>query len=183
MTLFLLVLAVVLLLAILAILLSGWPGRERRALEDLGRELRRELAQSRTDTVQLLHAMKIELEESLREAVEEEVASLAAAGRKRASSVRRSPAPRRALGAFPPSAPSGRVSGTEAAVVSEEAEEWPVPEEESGQLRLFAEDPRPDLAPLEEAPVPEPVAATLPQAPPEEEMIRVYAAADLPDVD
>ena len=56
---------IVLLLGILALLLIGWPGRELKEIEKIGRELRRELAQQRADSIQLLHAMRIELEECL----------------------------------------------------------------------------------------------------------------------
>ncbi|MEI7707562.1 MAG: hypothetical protein WCI90_04775 [Chlorobium sp.] len=71
----LLIVIVVLLVGVLALMLSGWPGRERKEIEKTGRELRRELAQHRADSVQLLHAMRMELEESVRETLEQEFAS------------------------------------------------------------------------------------------------------------
>jgi FtsZ-interacting cell division protein ZipA len=80
MTTVLLIAIVVLLLAILALLVTGWPGRERKEIEEIGRELRRELAQQRADSVQLLHAMRIELDESLRETLEQKLDSLATFG-------------------------------------------------------------------------------------------------------
>ena len=71
----LLIVIVVLLVGVLALMLTGWPGRERKEIEKTGRELRRELAQHRADSVQLLHAMRMELEESVRETLEQEFAS------------------------------------------------------------------------------------------------------------
>ncbi|TCD48599.1 hypothetical protein [Chlorobium sp. N1] len=182
MILVLLILAVVLLSLILLMMLSGWPGRERRALDEMGRQIYRELAEHRSETVQLLHAMKIELEESLREAVEEEVGSFAPAGPKRVAALRRAPAPRRAVKLPPqPAISSGNEGAGSPASVAEEAGPWPSSVEQSGQLQLFEEDRLPSAAPSpRESPTapPEP-----PSLPPEEEMVRVYAADDLPDVD
>jgi len=72
----LLIVIVVLLIGVLALMLTGWPGRERQEIEKTGRELRRELAQHRADSVQFLHAMRIELEESVRDTLEQEFASI-----------------------------------------------------------------------------------------------------------
>jgi HAMP domain-containing protein len=77
MTTVLLIVIVILLLAVLALLLSGWPGRELKEIEEIGRELRRELAQQRADSVQLLHSMRIELDDSLRETLEQKLDSIA----------------------------------------------------------------------------------------------------------
>ena len=71
----LLIVIVLLLISVLALMLTGWPGRERKEIEKTGRELRRELAQHRSDSIQLLHAMRMELEESVRETLEQEFAS------------------------------------------------------------------------------------------------------------
>ncbi len=71
----LLIVVVILLIGVLALMLIGWPGRERKEMEKTGRELRRELAQHRADSIQLLHAMRMELEESVRETLEQEFAS------------------------------------------------------------------------------------------------------------
>jgi hypothetical protein len=62
-------------------MLIGWPGRERKEIEKTGRELRRELAQHRADSVQLFHAMRIELEESVRETLEQQFESIDAMNR------------------------------------------------------------------------------------------------------
>ena len=70
MTTVLLIVIVVLLLIVLALLFTGWPGREQKEIEEIGRELRRELAQQRADSVQFFHAMRMELDDSLRETLE-----------------------------------------------------------------------------------------------------------------
>lgn len=71
----LLILIVVLLIGLVAMMLIGWPGREKKEIEKTGRELRRELAQHRADSIQLLHAMRIDLEESIRESLERQFES------------------------------------------------------------------------------------------------------------
>jgi FtsZ-interacting cell division protein ZipA len=78
MTTVLLIAIVVLLVALLALQLTGWPGRAEKEIRETGRELRRELAQQRADSVQLLHAMRIELDESLRETLEQKLDAVAA---------------------------------------------------------------------------------------------------------
>ncbi|NTW69101.1 MAG: hypothetical protein HGB23_04555 [Chlorobiaceae bacterium] len=67
---------VLLLVAVVVLLLTGWPGREERAIEEIGREMRKELAQHRADSVQLLHAMRIDLDDSLRETMEAKLEAL-----------------------------------------------------------------------------------------------------------
>jgi spore cortex formation protein SpoVR/YcgB (stage V sporulation) len=78
MTTILLLVIVFLQLAILVLLVTGWPGRKQQGTEEIGSELFRDLAQQRADYIQLFHAMRIELEESLRETVEEKLDSIAA---------------------------------------------------------------------------------------------------------
>ena len=80
MTIVLLIVIVVLLLVILALILTGWPGREQKELEAIGKELFRELAQQRADSVQLLHAMRSELEDSLTDTLEQKLDAIAALG-------------------------------------------------------------------------------------------------------
>ncbi|ABB24288.1 MAG: hypothetical protein A3K90_06935 [Pelodictyon luteolum] len=180
MILILLLLALGLLLAIFVMLFTGWPGRERKAVEEIGRELRREMAQQRVDSMQLLHAMKIELEESLRESIEQEVSSLAAAGTKRRSQGRKGQAPHSISN--PPSIDTGDAQREPSAVLPESTsvddgdEPMQVREEDRGQLALFAE-------PAAAAPLSLRLVHPDPVPPPEEDMIRVYAADDLPDVD
>ena len=158
MTLALLILVVLLLLAIVAMLATGWPGRERQALDAMGSELRRELAQHRSDTIQLLHGLRMELDATLRESIEKSLQPPPRAGKRRSS-------PRRAAAA---------ANAQAAATPAEEPAAWaepPLEEQEERQLPLFADLGAPDAAQLPPEP-PEP----------EEEMIRVYAADDLPDV-
>jgi competence protein ComGC len=88
----LLIVIVVLLIGVLALMLTGWPGRERKEIEKTGRELRRELAQHRADSVQLLHAMRMELEESVRETLELEFASFEKLNQRASSRNKKSPA-------------------------------------------------------------------------------------------
>jgi hypothetical protein len=88
----LLIVIVVLLIGVLALMLTGWPGRDRKEIEKTGRELRRELAQHRSDSVQLLHAMRMELEESIRETIELEFASFEKISQRVPSRNKKSPA-------------------------------------------------------------------------------------------
>lgn len=88
----LLIVIVVLLVSVLALMLIGWPGRERKEIEKTGRELRRELAQHRADSVQFLHAMRMELEESIRETLEQEFASFEKLNQRASSRQKKSPA-------------------------------------------------------------------------------------------
>ncbi len=74
----LLVITLLLLAAVIALIVTGWPGRELKEIEATGRDLRRELAEHRTVTMQMLHSMRIELDESLRETLEQQFESLAA---------------------------------------------------------------------------------------------------------
>ncbi|NTV91713.1 MAG: hypothetical protein HGA72_00060 [Chlorobiaceae bacterium] len=67
---------IILLLAMLIMLLTGWPGGRKKELETIGRELRRELAGHRADSVQALHAMKVELEDTVRQTVEDAISSV-----------------------------------------------------------------------------------------------------------
>jgi len=88
----LLIVIVVLLIGVLALMLTGWPGRERKEIEKTGRELRRELAQHRSDSIQLLHAIRMELEESVRETLEQEFASFEKMNQRASSRQKKSPA-------------------------------------------------------------------------------------------
>ena len=65
-----------LLLAIVIMLLTGWPTGRKKELETIGRELRRELAGHRADSVQALHAMKVELGDAVRQTGEESFSSM-----------------------------------------------------------------------------------------------------------
>lgn len=180
MILFLLLLVVALLFAIFVMLLTGWPGRERKAVEEIGRELRREMAQQRVDSMQLIHAMKIELEESLRESIEQEIGSIVPAGTKRRSPGRKNQGPTSIQSLSSIGTGDGETEPSsvlpESTSVCSGGELVCCREENFGQLALFAEP---------SADSPAPAAAHQPSSaePEEEDMIRVYAADDLPDVD
>lgn len=77
MTVLLLLLSViiVLLVVIVAMMVTGWPGRERAEIEKTGNALRREMAEHRADSIQLLHSIRIEVEDAVRESIEREMAA------------------------------------------------------------------------------------------------------------
>lgn len=77
MTLVTLLLAVIvlLLLVIIAMLLTGWPGRQREELERVGNSLRREMAEHRAESIRMMNAIRITVEDSIQESVEREMAA------------------------------------------------------------------------------------------------------------
>jgi hypothetical protein len=89
MTLTMLLLSVILflLLVIVCILVTGWPGRERVQIERAAGALRREIAEHRADSIQLLLSIRMEVEDAVRESIVREMAGYAAmgAGRSRSS--------------------------------------------------------------------------------------------------
>ncbi|TLU82474.1 MAG: hypothetical protein FDX21_08210 [Chlorobium sp.] len=78
----LLVVILLLLVAVVVLLVTDWPGRKNKEIEEMGREFRQELAQHRADSVQLLHALRIELDESMRETLENKLDSIAVLNRR-----------------------------------------------------------------------------------------------------
>ena len=76
----LLILILLLLIAVVAMVVTGWPGRERAEIEKTGNALRREMAEHRADSIQLLHAIRIEVEDSVRESIEREMAGYGSKG-------------------------------------------------------------------------------------------------------
>jgi len=78
-------LAVIILLLglIIFMMVTGWPGRQREELDRLGNGLRREMAEQRSDSLQLMKAIRIEIEDAVRESVEREMAAAAPRGRSR----------------------------------------------------------------------------------------------------
>jgi hypothetical protein len=85
----LLIAVFVMLASILAMILTGWPGIERKEIEKTGQDLRRELAQHRADSLQFLQAMRADLEESVRETLEQKLDSLSAMNRKTSARFRK----------------------------------------------------------------------------------------------
>lgn len=71
----LLSLIILLLLVIIAMLASGWPGRQREEIERLGNGLRREMAEQRSESLQLMKSLRIVVEDAVKESVEKELAS------------------------------------------------------------------------------------------------------------
>ncbi|NTW52314.1 MAG: hypothetical protein HGB22_06985 [Chlorobiaceae bacterium] len=76
----LLIIILLLLIALVAMVVTGWPGRERAEIEKTGNALRREMAEHRADSIQLLHAIRIEVEDSVRESIEREMAGYGSKG-------------------------------------------------------------------------------------------------------
>jgi FtsZ-interacting cell division protein ZipA len=77
---------VVLLLVIIAMLVTGWPGKQREEMERLGNSLRREMAEQRSDSLQLMKSLRIVVEDAVKESVEKEIAAAAPRGRSRKGS-------------------------------------------------------------------------------------------------
>lgn len=71
----LLVVIVLLLAVIIAILVTGWPGRQREEIDRLGNSLRREMAEQRSESLQLMKSLRIVVEDAVKESVEKEMAS------------------------------------------------------------------------------------------------------------
>ena len=92
----LLIAVIVMLAALLAMILTGWPGIERKEIEKTGQDLRRELAQHRADSLQFLQAMRVELEESVRETIEQKLDSFSAMNSQTSSRFRKYTAARKA---------------------------------------------------------------------------------------
>jgi FtsZ-interacting cell division protein ZipA len=77
----LLIVIVLLLAVIIVMLVTGWPGRQKEEIERLGNSLRREMAEQRSDNLQLMKAIRIVIEDAVRESVEREMAAAAPKGR------------------------------------------------------------------------------------------------------
>ena len=76
---------VFLLLVIIAMLATGWPGKEREEIEQLGNSLRRQMAEQRGDNLQLMKSIRIIVEDAVKESVEKEMAAAPPRGRSRKS--------------------------------------------------------------------------------------------------
>ena len=176
----LLVFVLLLLAAIVAMLITGWPGPLRSELEKATSALRREMAEHRGDSMRLMQAIRAEVEDAVQETLDREMASY---GRNRRGA------------SFPPqgqgvtSQASGQAHGAGAGIGAVSAAAaagtaWVASEdaEETRQLSLFTPPPAED----EILPAPEPPAAA--PAPPQEsgteEMVKVDAVLhdDIPDM-
>jgi hypothetical protein len=77
MNLLILLMAVVILLliVIISLLVTRWPGKQREEIERLGNGLRREMAEQRSESLQLMKSLRIVVEDAVKESVEKELAS------------------------------------------------------------------------------------------------------------
>lgn len=77
---------ILLLAVIVAMMVTGWPGRERAGIESTLNALQRDMASHRSELTQALHAIRIDVEDSVKESIEREMAGFSArSGRSRAS--------------------------------------------------------------------------------------------------
>jgi hypothetical protein len=74
---------VFLLLVIIVMLAILWPGKVRDEMEQLGNSLRREMAEQRSESLQLMKSLRIVVEDAVKESVEKELAAAAPRGRSR----------------------------------------------------------------------------------------------------
>ena len=154
MTTILLFVIVFLQLLLLALMIFGRTAREKPEFEGSGEEVRRELAQHRADSLQFLHAMRIELEESLRETIDLKLDSLA---------VKSSFALKKSSEQRAPKRGNGSAGAAEEGVETCAEKSGSRSGEKEQQLELFSE--------------------TSQTVEPECSFVRVYAADDLPDIE
>jgi hypothetical protein len=178
----LLVIILLLLVAIVAMMVSGWPGRERAEIERVGNSLRREMAELRAESIRLLHAIRIEVEDSVKESIEREMAGYGSRGG-RSRGPKKTPKP--------VSEDSAAMSGMAGAPQLIEAEPFDDATADTAlaarQLLLFGEPPVPVRQP---EPIPKPAlsapAATSPkEQEPETEPQTIFVGYidDIPDVE
>ena len=184
----LLIIILLLLIAVVAMVVTGWPGRERAEIEKTGNALRREMAEHRADSIQLLHAIRIEVEDSVRESIEREMAGYGSkGGRSRGS--RGAGAPRASAKPRPQQAGHEVVLNELTSMVYEESAEYAaeVPVIDTMQLPLFPEKAEPvqNVAPTVAVdPTPSVQHVEEDEFIPPPEVIRIgYLIDDIPDVD
>jgi len=161
------VIIILLLLLVIAMLATGWPGRQQVEMERIGNSLRREMAEQRSDNLQLMKAVRMVIEDAVRESVECEMAVLAPKGRSK----------------------RGRSKASQVAdsAVATGAAEDEVPDESSSetplqviQIPLFPEKPQIDTAvPLKQPATGETVAENAAES----ETIHMGFVDDIPDVE
>jgi FtsZ-interacting cell division protein ZipA len=184
----LLIIILLLLIAIVAMIVTGWPGREREEIEKTGNALRREMAEHRAESIQLLHAIRIEVEDSVRESIEREMAGFGSkGGRSRGS---RSSGSSKGI-SKPRAQQAGLVAASDElpSMVEEDGADYgfDVSVIEARQLPLFPESPEPARADAPSAAVA--AAPSVPQVAvdddvPPPEVIRIgYMFDDIPDVE
>ncbi|NTV03119.1 MAG: hypothetical protein HGB04_10150 [Chlorobiaceae bacterium] len=171
----LLCIVILLLAAIIGMMLTGWPGRERSGL-DGAEALRREMAEHRSESIRLLNTIRIKVEDSVKESIEREMANYGSRGRSRTT---KGKAARDASAQGDTAQPP-----VEAAAFDEPAAESILA---ARQLPLFGDKP---VASIHDEPAASPaVAAPVPPSPREDEIelvpetIFVGYIDDIPDVE
>ena len=115
----LLIIIVLLLAGVIGLLVTGWTLVEKNDVDRTGQDIRRELAQHRADTIQLLHSMRIELEESLREVIEQKFDAFESRQQGGGASRRRRSAPvQRGSGPVIVPAPVNEINGADDEITS-----------------------------------------------------------------
>lgn len=163
----LLCIVILLLAVIIAMMATGWPKNERGELERIAGSIRREMAESRGESVRLLHAMRGDLEDSLREVIERQMESFSPPASRSRGSSRRSTASGRsskapAVAAVPSEMPAAATVAATVVGFDSFDDDGCADEVSQRQLALFPEpEAQPSqLSPAEEAPAA--VSATLP---------------------
>ncbi len=173
----LLCIVILLLSAIIAMMVTGWPGRDRAGIDRATEALRREMAEHRSESIRLLHGIRIKVEDSVKESIEREMANYGSRGGRSRS--RKAP---RAVDEEVQSSP----------FVDAAAPDDPAPESilAARQISLFGGSDAPPSAPALRKPAPAPVRPSPPAPPakePEPELVRetifVGYIDDIPDVD
>ncbi len=158
---------------IIALMVTGWPGHGRAEIEKAAASLRRELVEQHAESIRVLHAIRIEVEDSVRESIERELADkVRTRGAKSAGKV----------SARGRSSAQGGALPTPAPVQPEPVAESPEPirslsEVELRQIPLF-----PELAAAQAPETPADDATAPPVPVVKEEMIFVGYVDDIPDV-
>jgi hypothetical protein len=182
MTLMVVMLSIILLLLalIVAMMVTGWPGRDRAEIEKAGNTLLREMAEHRAESIRLLHAIRNEVEDSVKESIERELAQLGTRGGKGRGSRGAVRLPARppiqaAVSDTPPAMP-------EPEDPDEVRETVMLTEVELRQLPLFLENSGtvPEQAPAQPAATVSPKPAT---DYPQPETIHMGYVDDIPDVE
>jgi hypothetical protein len=166
----LLSIVILLLAAIITMMVTGWPGRDRAGIDSAAQSLRREMAEHRTESILQLNVMRVKLEDSVKESIEREMAGYGNKGRSRLSRGKASRVP------LIPQA-SAMQQGVEDEPYDEPTSESILA---SRQLPLFGAAVTPAPAP---GPAPRPVPATEPEPELQPETIFVGYIDDIPDVD
>jgi len=165
----LLVVVILLLLAVIVMLLTGWPGKQKEEVERLGNSLRREMAEQRSDNLQLMKAIRIVIEDAVRESVEREMAAAAPRGRSKRGRSKASQAADSAVA----------TSSAEDEVSDDSSNESPL---QAIQISLFpANNITNPVVPVRQSPPVEKPAEKQPESEPE--TIHMGYVDDIPDVE